>query len=314
MKAMILAAGLGTRLQPLSLEIPKAVVPVLGRPLCSYNMEFLHRAGIRSFVLNVHARPALVRQRVTAWADEAMAVEYAEEPLILGTGGGIRNARELLGGGTFVAMNGDTIVSFPFDAALAFHRQRKALATLVLFPDPERRYTQVRVDAEGRITGFGGDADRKARAGFYTGCQIVEPELLLRIPPQETSCIIRDTYAPLVAAKAPVFGFLCEGSFREFGTPADYLTETLALLAETGRAPGGAPPEDVTVVAPVHIAPDATVGRGARIGPLAVLEARASVAAGASVSRAVLWPDAAVGAGEKVAGAVLTPRSRVRVA
>jgi len=302
MKGMILAAGRGTRLQPLSLEIPKAVVPVLGRPLCSYNMEFLRRAGVRSFVLNTHSRPALIRQRVAAWAGETLTTEFAEEPAILGTGGGIRNARGLLGDDTFVAMNGDTIVSFPFDAALAFHRRRKALATLVLFPDPEGRYTRVRVGPEGRIAGFGGDAPEGARSGFYTGCQFVEPELILRIPSRGASCIVRDTYAPLAAESAPIFGFLCAGSFREFGTPADYLAETLALLSETDREPPGARPRGVTVVP------------GARIGPLAVLEAGAAVAEGASVSRAVLWPGAAVGAGEEVAGAVLTPHRLVRIA
>ncbi|HZW36917.1 MAG: nucleotidyltransferase family protein, partial [Deltaproteobacteria bacterium] len=140
---MILAAGLGTRLRPLSYELPKPIVPVLGRPLCSYNMEFLVGAGITAFVLNLHRQPKLIQQQVNGWAGKKIGVGYTVEPEILGTGGGIWNAREHLSGGTFVTANSDTIVRFPFGPALSFHREKRALATLVLFHDPEKRYTPV---------------------------------------------------------------------------------------------------------------------------------------------------------------------------
>ncbi len=313
MKGMILAAGLGTRLRPLSYELPKPVVPVLGRPLCTYNMEFLRRVGIKSFVLNLHTQPKLIQQRVTEWAGRRARVDYTLEPVILGTGGGISNAREFLKGGTFVTVNGDTILSFPFASALAFHRERKALATLVLFPDPEKRYTPVWVSEGGRITGFGSDAGEGTRPGFYTGCQIVEPDLLPIIPRGKPSCIIRETYAPLVSRGAPVFGFLSSGSFQEFGTPADYLRGTLAVLSsrkqesEAAGKPGGG----ITVFPPVHISPKARIAPGARIGPDAVIEEGASVGEGASVSLSILWPGAVLPAGEELVRAILTSRRRV---
>lgn len=312
---MILAAGLGTRLRPLSYELPKPVIPVLGRPLCTYNMEFLRSAGIKSFVLNLHTQPKLIQQRVTEWSGRRTRVDFTLEPVILGTGGGISNAREFLKGGTFVTVNGDTILSFPFASALAFHRERKALATLVLFPDPEKRYTPVWVAEGGRISGFGSEAGEGTRSGFYTGCQIVEPELLSIIPPAKSSCIIRETYTPLVAKSAPVFGFLSSGRFQEFGTPAEYLQGTLAILsslkqeADPARADGGG----ITVIPPVHISPKAKISRGARIGPDAVIENGAAVAEGASVSRSILWPGAVLPAGEELFQAILTPRRRVSV-
>ena len=316
MKGMILAAGLGTRMRPLSYELPKPVVPVLGRPLCTYNMEFLRRAGIRSLVLNLHTRPKLIQQSVTRWAGRSLRLNFTLEPVILGTGGGIWNAREHLAGGTFVTMNGDTILSFPFADALAFHLDRKAMATLVLFPDPAKRYTPVWVDDEGRITGFGTDAGTGSRAGFFTGCQILEPELLGKIPPGKASCIIRETHAPLATRGDRVFGYLGSGRFREFGTPADYLEGTLSLLSEGAENPAASPaePDGAALIPPVYIAAGAKIGRGARIGPLAAVEAGATVAEGASASRSVLWPGAVLTAGEKIDGAIVTPRRRVPVA
>ena len=314
MRGMILAAGLGTRLRPLSYELPKPVVPVLGRPLCTYNMEFLRRTGIRSFVMNLHTHPKLIQQRVTGWAGKGVRVDFTLEPVILGTGGGIWNARELLKGGTFVTMNGDTVVSFPFASALAFHREKKALATLILFPDTAKRYTPIWVGEEGRITGFGNEAGEGTRSGFYTGCQIVEPALLSRIPPARASCIIRETYTPLVADGAPVFGFLSSGSFQEFGTPADYLEGTLAMLSGKKQAvkTPDADGDGVTTIPPVYISPKAKLTRGARVGPSAVIEDGATVAEGASVSRSILWPGAVLPAGEELAGAILTPRRRIQ--
>jgi len=313
MKGMILAAGLGTRLRPLSYELPKPVVPVLGRPLCTYNMEFLSRAGIRDFILNLHTRPKLIQQRVTGWAGRKHRVEYTVEPVILGTGGGIWNARGFLSGGTFVTVNSDTILAFPLAAALAFHRERKALATLVLFPDPAKRYTPVWIGPDERITGFGSEAGDGTKSGFYTGCQIIEPDLLAKIPPGKASCIIRETYQPLLGKGAPVFGFLTSGSFREFGSPADYLGGTLSLLAERAQE-GTLPPLDVpgaTVAPPVFLSPKAKISPGATIGPEAVIEEGASVGEGATVSRSILWPGASLSPGQAITGTILTPSRRV---
>lgn len=315
MKGMILAAGLGTRLRPLSYELPKPIVPVLGRPLCSYNMEFLFGSGIKEFVLNLHRHPKLIQQRVNGWAGKRIAVKYTVEPEILGTGGGIWNARNFLSDGTFVAANSDTVVRFPFASALAFHREKRALSTLVLFPDPEKRYTPVWTDERGRITGFGSDAGSGTRSGFYTGFQILEPELLHKIPAGKASCIIRDTYAPLLRDGAPIFGFLSSGYFRDFGSPAEYLSGTLAILSENSREKGrsSAAPGDPGIAPPVYISRRAKIGAGARIGPEAVVEEGAVVGEGATVTQGILWPGAILGAGMNLSRAILTPRRRVEI-
>jgi NDP-sugar pyrophosphorylase family protein len=293
---MILAAGLGTRLRPLTLEIPKPVVPVLGRPLCGYGMEFLRSHGATAFLLNLHHGPDAVRKRVDAWAAGRFPVEYVVEPEILGTGGGIRNAREFLRGGTFLAANSDVIARFPLDEALSRHRETGALATLVLLPDPAKRYTPVHVREDGRIAGFGEEAPARAREGFFTGYQIVEPELIGYIPPERYSCIIRETYAPLVARGAPIFAFLPPGGpFLDFGAPADYLEGVVSLLAVR---------EDVDRV---FVAPGAVVDPTASVGPDAAIEDGATVGAGAAVRRAILWPGAHAAPGAVVENGILTP-------
>ncbi|RJP23138.1 MAG: NDP-sugar synthase [Deltaproteobacteria bacterium] len=298
---MVLAAGLGTRLRPLTLEIPKPALPVLGRPLCGYAIEFLRSHGAREFLLNLHHGPEAVRNRVREWADGRFPVSFTLEPEILGTGGGIWNAREFLRGGTFLVANSDVVARFPLDDAIARHRAAGALATLVLFPDPGRRYTPVRVRGNGRIAGFGDDAPAGDFEGFYTGYQIVEPELLDRIPPGRPSCIVRDTYAPLIAAGAPIFAYAAAGVFIDFGTPADYLDGTLALLAE--ESPGGK--------AASFIHPRAVVEDGATVANGGVIEEGAIVGKGATVRRAILWPGAVVPPGSLVENGILTPRGFV---
>ena len=301
MRAMILAAGLGTRLRPLSLEIPKPVIPVLGRPLCGHAMEFLHEHGAESFLLNLHHGPDTVRRKVAAWAADRFPVEFLFEPEILGTGGGIGNAAEYLRGGTFVTANSDAIARFPLGEAVARHRASGALATLVLFPDRRNRYTPVRVRQDGRVSGFGGAAPDGAFEGFYTGYQIAEPELLARIPRGRPSCIVRDTLIPLIEEGAPVCAFMSEGVFLDFGSPEDYLRGTLALLTERGgrQGPGS------------FVHPRASIGDGATLGPGAVIEEGASVGAGATVRRAILWPGAVVPPGALVENGILTPRGFV---
>ncbi|MCL1925699.1 MAG: NDP-sugar synthase [Syntrophorhabdaceae bacterium] len=282
---MVLAAGLGTRLRPLTLEIPKPVVPVLGKPLCGYAIEFLRLHGATEFLLNLHHGPDIVRERVSAWANSRFPLEYAFEPEILGTGGGIHNAREFLRTGTFITANSDVIARFPLDQAIAQHRKTGALATLVLFPDPARRYTPVRVLENGRILGFGAETPPGAAEGFFTGYQIAEPELLDKIPPNGPSCVIRQTYEPLIAAGAPIFAFMTSGFFLDFGTPADYLSGVIALLGESGNGNRS------------YIGPKACVATNAVVGPNASVESGASIGDGAHVRRAVVWPGAKVSAG-----------------
>ncbi len=167
MRAMILAAGYGTRLWPLTIDRAKPAIPFMGRPLVGYVAEYLARYGFREIVVNLHHRPESVRAALGDGTRFGVRFHYVNEPTILGTGGALDNARALLEGGTFVVVNGKIATDIDLDAALETHRRTRALATLVLRANRSReRYSVVRVSG-GLVAGFGGypASDKAGGAG-----------------------------------------------------------------------------------------------------------------------------------------------------
>jgi NDP-sugar pyrophosphorylase family protein len=156
MRAMILAAGYGTRLWPLTIDRAKPAIPFMGRPLVGYVAEYLARYGFREIVVNLHHRPESVRAALGDGARFGVRFHYVSEPTILGTGGALDNARALLDADTFVVVNGKIATDINLGAALETHSRERALATLVLRANAEReRYSVVHV-RDGLVTGFGG--------------------------------------------------------------------------------------------------------------------------------------------------------------
>src|ERR671938_906639 len=146
MLAMVLSAGFGTRLWPLTEDRTKLVIPILGKPLVGYVAEYLARYGFREIVVNLHHRPESVRAALGDGARFGVRFHYVNEPTILGTGGALDNARALLEGDTFVVINGKIATDINLDAALETHRRARALATLVLRANaPRERYSLVHV-------------------------------------------------------------------------------------------------------------------------------------------------------------------------
>src|SRR5215210_4891822 len=156
MRAMILAAGFGTRLWPLTEDRTKPAIPFLGRPLVGYVAEYLGRHGFRDVVVNLHHRPESVRESLGDGSRFGVRLEYIEEPVILGTSGALDNARHLLEGETFVVINGKIITDINLAEALATHRRTGALATLVLRPNPLHERFSIVETRDGLVTGFGG--------------------------------------------------------------------------------------------------------------------------------------------------------------
>src|ERR1051325_10133942 len=148
MKGMILAAGYGERLWPLTADRTKPALPVLGKPLVGYVAEYLARFEIRDVVVNLHHEPESVRRSLGDGGQFGVKLEYVYEPVILGTSGALDNARLLLAGETFVVVNGKLITDIDLNEALAEHRRRHALATLVLLKKKARKVQ--RSGSEGR--------------------------------------------------------------------------------------------------------------------------------------------------------------------
>src|SRR5947209_4866293 len=171
MRAMILAAGYGTRLWPLTIDRAKPAIPFMGRPLVGYVAEYLARFGFKEIAVNLHHRGESVRAALGDGSSFGVRFQYVEEPTILGTGGALDNAREFLDADTFIVVNGKIATDINLDAALETHRRTRALATLVLRENAAReRYSMVEV-RDRLVTGFGGNPTSDNASGAGSAAQ-----------------------------------------------------------------------------------------------------------------------------------------------
>lgn len=310
MRAMILAAGYGTRLWPLTIDRTKPAIPFMGRPLIGYVAEYLAGYGFDDIVVNLHHQPESVRAALGDGSDFGVRFHYVEEPVILGTSGAIGNARQHLDGDHFVVINGKLATDIDLREALDTHRRTGALTTLVLRPNPaHERYSTVNV-RDGLVTGFGGypapasdkagDAPGVAQKGdeddgardssseergaadvplMFTGIQILDPRVFEYIPPGVFSHSVTDVYVPAIARGDRVAAHVSSGSWYELSTVRRYLDTSVTLMKREGR--------------------DVEVGAGS------------IVEEGANVSESVLWENVHVARGARVSRSVLGAGVRV---
>lgn len=314
--AIVLCAGLGTRLRPLTQERAKPAVPLLNRPLAGWTMGLVRALGLDSVAINTHWLPDGMRAHADAEAARwGLRLQVSHEPEILGTGGGLRQARDRLGIGRdrpLLVLNGDVLFDVDLARVLAVHCDTGALATMVLRPMPEgAAYSPVEADATGRIR-------RIAKYGMpghgpgslFTGVHVLSPEALDLLP-AGASGVVETVYAPLLAANARIHSAFEPGLWLDLGDPAGYLDAHLRLLGGDA-APGvlaalGLPSRTRGAVDPDARVDDAAVVERSAIGAGAV------VGAGARVIDSVVWPEARVAPGEAVTRTIVTPRVRVAV-
>ena len=241
MKGMILAAGYGERLWPLTADRTKPALPVLGKPLVGYVAEYLAHFGINDVVVNLHHHPESVKRSLGDGSQFGVKLEYVYEPVILGTSGALDNARSLLEGDTFVVVNGKLITDLDLNAALIEHRRQNALATLILRRNPKlERFSVVDVK-DGLITRFGGMPSSELSAAssepplMFTGIQILEPRIFEYIPPGVFSHSTVEVYPRAIAKGERIVANVAEGMWYELSTLQRYLDISLALLQRDGR-------------------------------------------------------------------------------
>jgi len=299
MRAIVLSAGYGTRLWPLTEDRTKPAIPILGKPLVGYVAEYLSGYGIDEIVVNLHHRPESVRRALGDGSSFGVKLFYVEEPEILGTSGALDNTREFFERDTFVVVNGKIITDIDLNAALETHRSMNALATLVLLPNTRReRFSVVETEA-GRIRGFGGMpvAGETGEAPLmFTGIHILEPRIFEYVPRGVFSDSVIHVYPKAIANGEIVAAHVASGKWRELSTLRRYLDISLELLKEEGKS----------FVAGVQtvISPSATITDS-------ILWDDVEVGAGARVSRAILADDVKINAGEIVENAVVVPRRLV---
>ena len=225
MKAMILAAGFGTRLRPLTAVTPKPLLPVAGTPMIVWNLLLLKRHGIQDVVINLHHLGAMIEQALGDGARFGMRITYSHEPVILGTGGGIKQMERWFNGEPVLVLNGDTLFELDLTALLVFHRERDAAATLVVRQDPAAaRWGLVEVTDRAeviRITGRGRSVSTPTTPRMFAGIHILHPRLLRSLPVGKESSII-DAYVQGIQEGERIMGYDFDGYWTDVGTPERY--------------------------------------------------------------------------------------------
>ena len=301
MKAMVLAAGLGTRMRPLTLLRAKPALPVMNRPLLHWTLDLLARNGVTEVMINLHHLPFTVMEAVGDGSVFGLRVSYSREPRILGTGGGPRKVRSFFGDAPFILVNGDMVFDFDLRGLVRRHKKARARATLALRPNPDpRRYSAIRTTKDGRVTSLAGlPRPTRGTASLFTGVHVLDPALLDRLRPGPSDTV-RDLYAHLVEEGETVLGVRVRGKWFDIGSPSLYLASQRALLASGfGGARRG-----------VLVHPDAEVHRGARVSR-SVVGPGCVIGAGARVTGCVLWDGVSVGPAAQVTDSILASGTRV---
>jgi NDP-sugar pyrophosphorylase family protein len=222
-RAMILAAGRGRRLAPLTDHTPKPLVPVAGRPIIEHLIEFLRAGGIERVVINLHHLGDRIEAALGDGRRLGVEIQYSREREIRDTGGGIRHAERLLAGEPFVVANGDSLLELSLRAVLDAHTSSGAIATMVVRPDPDPyAWGAVEIDATDRVRRIASRPDgvdpTGLRALMFPGLHVFEPEIFEWLDPNGAFSITRVTYPRLLAAGRLVRAFVTEGRWITIDT------------------------------------------------------------------------------------------------
>lgn len=232
---MVLAAGRGIRMQPLSDLLAKPALPVLGLPVIATLLELLHHHGVREVLVNTHHRAQTVKDAVTRFAPADLDVFWSEEPELLGTGGGIRRAADFLRDSeTSIVLAGDMLLDIDLAAAVARHRARNCRATLLLRRDPRAaQFGSVGIDADGVVRRVGPRVDLggETRTGVFLSARILSRQAFDDLPKRDVFEDLSDWLVPrLEAGERDVEGQLLEAKdclWEPVGTPEEYLHANL---------------------------------------------------------------------------------------
>lgn len=279
--ALVLTAGLATRLRPLSALRAKAALPVAGTPIVRRILIWLAAAGVRRVVLNLHHQPGGLTRIVGDGGDLGLEVRYSWEPRVLGSAGGPRHALPLLDADRFLIVNGDTLTDVDLGTLAQAHVEQRSMVTIAVVRGDTARYGGAILDEDLRVTGFARGASLASPASdtppaasspqvsHFIGAQAVNAETFASLPDNEPAETVRALYPALIAHRpGAVRAFMSDAAFFDVGTPADYLATVAAFAAREGR------PFDV--------------GRDCRIDP------------SATVDRSILWNGVTVGAGARL--------------
>jgi mannose-1-phosphate guanylyltransferase len=286
MKAMILAAGLGTRLRPLTSNTPKALMPVGNVPIIDRIIEYLKTYGISELVVNAHHHHEQIVGHLNGGMPFNIDIDVRVEQDILGTGGGIKNTEDFWDNAPFIVVNGDILTNINLRKAYEAHKRSESLATLILHDQPP--FNQIKIDDQKNITHIA-DENLANRLAF-TGIHIIDPKLMARIPEGVFSNIIH-CYRELIREGTPPNAYISEGhEWRDIGTIESYVLANKEALQEESFL----------------CAPDCRIDSSAVLKDWAVIGSETVLEQGVEICRSILWEKVKVKKGVKIIDSIVT--------
>lgn len=262
-----MAAGFGQRLAPLTDTVPKPLLPIGNLPLIGYAIALLKKHGITQITVNTHHLAEVLERTLGDGSKFGVQLQYSREEEILGTGGGLKRMHQWLDE-TFVVVNSDVLVEHDLTQAIAEHTQRHATATMVLRKTDAAQsgLAHIEMDAQRRIVrlfaqgNLSPEAQLPVQALMFTGVHILEPKFLEYIPSNVHTCVVRYGYAKALANQEPLYASVCDGFWRDAGTPQDFLRSNHEALAQA------LPLSYVDPLAGYALAPKKDLGEAVRMG------------------------------------------------
>jgi NDP-sugar pyrophosphorylase family protein len=308
---MVMAAGLGTRLRPLTDFLPKPMVPIANRPVLHHLLNLLARHDIREVGVNIHVFPELIKSYFGDGSALGMSIRWSEESTLLGTAGGTKLLEDFWGRETILITSGDGLHDVDVTALLGHHLRTGGLATLAVKPvDDPSSYGVVILDRDTRIRGFQEKPSRDEAKSDLANCgvYVIQPELLDRVPPDTFFDFGTDMWPALVAAGEPVYAYTTMAYWNDVGG-LDELRNSI-LDAVTGRVRIAIPGTEIlpgvwaeegcdihqtaAVEGPVVLGPNVVIEEGARIRGPAAIGAESHVGRDAAIRSAALLPGSLV--------------------
>ncbi len=308
---MVMAAGAGTRLHPLTTLVPKPLVPIANRPVLEYTIENLRRHGITELVLNLHSHPELIRRHFGDGSSRGMRIHYSYEPKLLGTAGGVKNVEHFLNEGTFLVLSGDGLTDIDLTELLSFHRRRRALATIALKTvDMRFEYGVALMNPSGRIRRF---IEKPRWSDVFsnevnTGIYVFEPDALKMIPKGKVYDFGHQFWPKLLKERRPIHGYRTKSYWCDVGNLGEYrhaqhdaLEGKIGIHFQGRQIQRGVWVDEGTVIErgvrfepPCLIGQRCRIARNAVIGAYTVVGHRAHIGAGSVLRNCTLWDDVRV--------------------
>jgi mannose-1-phosphate guanylyltransferase/phosphomannomutase len=326
---MVMAAGAGTRLRPLTFSVPKPMVPIANRPVLEYTIDNLKRHGITELVLNLHSHPELIRNHFKNGEHWGVNIQYSHEPELLGTAGGVRKVASFLQGDTFFVMSGDGLTDIDLTQMLDFHKSQKASATIGLKAiDTRFDYGVTLTNPNGRITRF---IEKPLWSDVFsnhvnTGIYVIEPKVLRQIPSGKPYDFGSELWPKMLKERARLFGHLTDRYWCDVGNIGEYrraqrdVLDGKVRLRFSGRLikPHVWVDEGTVIDRSVKIDPPCLIGRncriekGAHIGAYTVIGHHARIGPRTRLMNCILWNHVRVDQRVSLENCIIGHGARVR--